>query len=165
MTAAITWILSIYPVLARRRNLARDVALLQRTERWRETVAADDGATALTDVLSSLTEQVIFVRNDYFQFPITYYFHPPDRTASLAVALPQLAVFAEQASHHPSVSVQLQAARLREAVRDLTIHLAETFLGLSDASMERVLTAYAVDHLRHVEPAVQEAGDALDKSS
>lgn len=161
ITASISWILSLYPVLSRRRNLARDVALLRRSGRWDEAVAADDGAVALADILSGLTAQVISVRNDYSQSPITYYFHGQDRESALDVALPHIVSLVQQTCQHHSASVRLQSERLREAVRDLAACIAEKFLGLSDAAMERVLTAYAADHLRHVEPTVHEVDDAL----
>ena len=43
MTASISWILSLYPVLARRRHLAREVFLIQRSERLGGDQEASDG--------------------------------------------------------------------------------------------------------------------------
>ena len=77
-TASISWILSISPVLARRRHLAREVFLLGRSEQDDLTIV-DADPQAVGAVLLSLTEQVIALRNDLAQVPIIYYFHTPDR--------------------------------------------------------------------------------------
>lgn len=152
MTASISWILSVYPVLSRRRNLALEVALLQRSGRWGATVAAEDGSTAMSEILSNLTRQIISVRNDYSQVSVTYYFHQTDRDAALDVALPHVVSVARQASRQKSASIQFQAGLLHAAVSDLATQLGESFLDVSDVRIEQVLTAYAADHLHRVAP-------------
>ena len=65
---------------------------------------------------------------------------------------------AQQASRHKSASIQFQAALLHAAVGDLATQLGESFLDVSDASIEQVLTAYAEDHLHRVAPTGHETG-------
>lgn len=161
-TAAISWILSIYPVLARRRNLAREVTFLERSGRWGDLVLADDGASALNSILLSLTEQVVFARNDYLQFPTTYYFHQRDSDAALDIAMPRMVVLADQARQHSSTSVRFQANLLHDAIRDLTAYVGESFLGMKDEDPADIFTAYAKDHLRNTDGTAREAGKILD---
>ncbi len=106
ITAAISWILSVNPVLSRRRNLAREVALLHHEGRWKAALNDDSSGTMLIGVLQSLTEQVLSARSDYEYTPITYYFRQTDRDAAPDVAYPRLAVIAEQAGLHPSAAVR-----------------------------------------------------------
>lgn len=162
-TASVSWILSVYPVLARRRNLAREVLLLRKTGQWSTLVSQKEGADALNSILLGLGQQVVSARNDYLQFPVTYYFHQPDRDAALEVALPHLAVFASQASDHPSPSVRFHAELLLVAIRDLAEYLADSILDLGDASKQDILRAHAEDHLRDPDPEITNAGDILNQ--
>jgi hypothetical protein len=161
-TAAISWVLSVYPVLARRRNLAREVSLLQKTGGWSALASAEGGTDALNALLMGLGEQVIAVRNDLLQFPVTYYFSQTDEEAALDVVLPRLALFAEEASRHSSPSVRFQATFLAEAIRNLTTYLADSFLTVDDDSPATVFAAYANDHLRKPEADPAIAGQYLD---
>lgn len=160
-TAAISWILSVYPVLARRRNLARFVTSLQESGHWQELADAPDGSDALNGILLRLSEQVTTAHDDYVQFPITYYFHQDDPNITLEIALPRMTVLADEASRHSSTSVRFHARVLQNAIRDLTYYLGETFLDLHDATVEEIYTAYARDHLREVEPKVSRAAKVL----
>lgn len=162
-TASISWILSVYPVLARRRNLAREVTLLEESGGWDDLLAAKDGSDALNGILSGLTRQLVFARNDYLQFPITYYFQQRDREAALDVALPHLVVLSESARRHPSTSIRFQADLLHDAIRDITTYLGESFLDLEDAAMEDIYIAFEKDHLREVDAAPHRAGNVLER--
>jgi hypothetical protein len=83
LSASIAWLLSIHPVLARRRSLAYDVTLLARAER-------EAGVTA-EEELEDLHRRVIEVERDLHAYPITFYFAEGDARFSLAAALPVLA--------------------------------------------------------------------------
>lgn len=162
ITAAISWILSVNPILSRRRRLAREVALLHEKSHWATMVEADDSEGTLTPVLLSLTEQVISARTDYEHAPITYYFHQSDRSAAMDVALPRLAMMADAASRHTSGAVRMQAEMLRSAVHDLTAHIGADYLDLPDADVETILDAYADDQLRERSRLTHDAAAVMD---
>ena len=156
-TASISWILSIAPVLARRRHLAREVFLLRRAARRVAIPSQGADAHALGAVLLSLTEQVIALRNDLAQVPIIYYFHTPDRGSAIEVALPDLARLAGTAGRHDAPAVRFQAVLLGEALADLATHVAETFLGGTRGTTEELLRAYAADHAHPLDCRTREA--------
>jgi hypothetical protein len=163
ITAAISWILSVNPILSRRRRLARQVALLHENSHWATMVEAEDSERSLTPVLLSLTEQVISARSDYEHAPITYYFRQTDRSAAMDVALPRLALMADAASRHTASAVRMQAEMLRSAVHDLTAHIGADYLDLPDADVEAILHAYADDQLRERSRLTHDAAAVMDR--
>lgn len=162
ITAAISWILSVNPILTRRRHLAREIALLHEGDRWATMVRATNADSALTAILLSLTEQVISARTDYEHAPITYYFRQTDRNAAMDIALPRVATMAATASEHPSEAVRMQAAMLRAAVRDLTHHIGEDYLDLVEVDAETIMAAYAEDQLRERSRLTHDAAVVID---
>lgn len=150
-TASVSWILSIAPVLAHRRDLARGVFLLHRAERRGGVALGTAESGALVAVLQRLTEQVTSMRNDLAQVPITYYFHTPDRGSAIEVALLDLASLARAAGDHAEPAVRFHAVLLREALADLATHVAETFLDMEPGPTEVLLGAYAADHAHPVD--------------
>lgn len=161
ITAAISWILSVNPVLSRRRNLAREVALLHGDGRWNAALRDDPGGAMVIGTLQSLTEQVLSARSDYEYTPITYYFRQTDRNAAPDVAYPRLAVMAEAALQHPSAAVRAQAELLRVALHDLMLYIGETFLEMRDAGIEEIFTSFSEDQLRERAPESPEAAGVL----
>ena len=157
ITAAISWILSVNPVLTRRRRLAREVALLHENDHWKTMVESTGADITLGTILLSLTEQVISARTDYEHAPITYYFRQSDRSAAMDIALPRLAMIADAASTHSSTAVRMQAELLRSAVHDLTHHIGQDYLDLPDADAETIMQAYADDQLRERSRLTHEA--------
>ncbi|MBA2278373.1 MAG: two pore domain potassium channel family protein [Chloroflexia bacterium] len=156
MTASISWILSIYPVLSRRRHLAREVFLLQRTERQTGVTTTNMSQGTLESILMDLTQRTINLRNDLAQFPITYYFHTPDRGSAIEVALLEIAALARASCDHGSPAVRLCAALLLEALTDLATHVGEAFLDRDTGSLDDLLAAYAADHSHPLERDVRE---------
>ncbi len=148
LTAAISWVLSIYPVLSRRRTLARQVTLLEGSERETGVAVERVGTEQAVRTLEELTSHVVAAEGNLVQFPITYYFHGGEERNSLPVALPYLLRLAERAGSEASPpEVRLWAGMLRRAVEDLTERIASrAFLDLGGASTEEILKAYADDH-------------------
>ncbi|MDQ3780997.1 MAG: hypothetical protein M3354_10715 [Chloroflexota bacterium] len=109
MTSSISWILSVEPVLSRRRHLAQEMTFMERTEQWNGTVTADAKYEVFQGTLLTLAEQVITVGGDSRQIPIPYYFHSSDRDSSLAVFLPEITSLAPSASRHGSATIRFQA--------------------------------------------------------
>lgn len=147
MTASISWILSVYPVLARRRQLAREITLLSRDGSRLNAVAGPEEPAALEGLMLSVAEQVIAVRSDLEQFPITYYFHPSTRDSALALALAPVVDIARWGQQHGAGSVRLQSTLLLSAIDDLAMYVAETFLDHPGDDLGDVISAYAADHL------------------
>jgi hypothetical protein len=79
LTAYVTWWLSIYPTLLRRRALAARLHVL-----------LDDGEPLDDRELHDLAEQLAVVRVDLVQYPASAFFRAPDRRLSLAAVLPEL---------------------------------------------------------------------------
>lgn len=157
LTAALSWVLSLYPALSRRRSLAREATLIEESEREVGEVLERVGAEEAARVLGELAERVVVVGGDLVQFPVTYYFYTSEERSSLPLVMPYLLHLAERAGgerFHPRV--RLRAGMLRGAIGDLSDRIgSKAFLNLPDASAEEVFKAYAHDHLHghlHHEP-------------
>ena len=149
ITAWITWVLSIYPIIAQRRAFAREVDLLRRAQPDADTVAREGPSESVGEILHDLTSQVVIVAAQLSQARITYYFQNEDPEHGLASTLPYvlaLARSAEREGREPAIR-QL-ATRLRMAVEDLLCDIGDAHLGVT-ASPDKVLDALARDHLRN----------------
>lgn len=147
LTVSISWVLSIYPVLSRRRSLAQRVLSMARAE-------AETGVSpARSDpqLLASLTSELITVRNDLIQFPITYYFHG-DENNSLSAAMPYLIQLTRNLGSPAEIpaNIRLHAATLQHALEGLAFTLSNLFLDLPSSSPEDVAKAYAQDQLHPI---------------
>ena len=74
LTASISWLLSIYPVIEHRRSLAYEVTLLHFAEQRGLLRIEEMYDMNLNTMLTGLSERVMRVRTELSQFPITYYF-------------------------------------------------------------------------------------------
>jgi voltage-gated potassium channel Kch len=141
LTVSIPWVLSIYPVLSRRRTLAQRILFLCRTQEETGVSPAQTDA----QILASLTSELTAVRNDLIQFPITYYFHGDENDALSATApyLLQLSNVPDNASD----DLRLHASTLRRATEAFADTLCTLFPNIPSSSPNEVLEAYARDHL------------------
>lgn len=128
LTAGITWVLSIYPALSRRRSLAQQVTVLRDAESESGIDVVESHAETAEQIFRSLAVQLLAVRSDLQQFSITYFFHSSDERSALSAALPYLARLAER-SGDPSrpPRVQLGSAVLRRSLDDFAATVAPTF--------------------------------------
>jgi voltage-gated potassium channel Kch len=148
LTASISWLLAIYPVLSRRRSLAYEVNLLiGAEERTGQSVFdLDEGATE--SVLSELTSRLVGVERDLASFPVGYYFAEPDERCSFPATLPDLFRIAERGCEEDKPrQVQLHATMLHEAIDDFA-KTARSFHERGGDSTADLIKAYADDHLR-----------------
>lgn len=145
-TAAVSWLLSIYPALSRRQAFAHEVTLLRESEREPGSAVTEVSADAADRMLLSLTSQLVTIQGDLVQFPITYYFHQGDERFALSAVMPYLVRLAESggAENRPS-EVRLRATTLSGAIDDFSTTVASYFLDLSSSPTEEVLKAYARD--------------------
>lgn len=145
-TAAISWLLSIYPALSRRQVFAHEVTLIRESERETGSAVREVSADATDRMLISLTTQLVTIQGDLVQFPITYYFHNGDERYALPVVMTYLVRLAESGGEEDcSPEVRLRAAVLGAAIDDFSTTVASYFLDLSSSPTEEVLEAYARD--------------------
>src|SRR3954465_3743867 len=82
LTAAVTWVLQIYPALPRRRSLAIRLSLLRRADAVR--VLSEEDVPMAANLLEDLAGEVVQARVDLTQYAETYYFRDGEASASLA---------------------------------------------------------------------------------
>lgn len=129
LTAGLSWVLSVYPVLHRRSSFAQTVIIAARAH-------GAHGSWLSPEFAETLVERLTGLRSDLRTFPVTFYFRGGDSKSAFPVAL-------------ALVSAQLKSApgggpytSLHIALSDLTQHISERFLSGSeatDAVIQRVL--------------------------
>jgi ion channel len=144
LTAAVSWVLQIYPALHRRRVLALQLSTLREARRANPALTID---SVPTDVLTGLTAAVVEARNDFTQYGATYYFRDLEADASLAFSLQYANRIANEAAASDEPQMQLVGAMMSAAVDSLAGLLDEEFLRLG-GDTDAVIKAYAEDH-RH----------------
>lgn len=144
LTAAVSWVLQIYPALHRRRVLALQLSTLRTARRAEPTLGID---SVPTDVLTGLADAVVEARNDFTQYGATYYFRDLEADASLAYSLEYATEIAAEAAGSSHPQTRLAGAMITAAVDSLAGLLNEEFLRL-DGDTGDVIRAYAADH-RH----------------
>jgi hypothetical protein len=140
LTASISWLLSIYPVLSRRRSLAYEINLLTDSE---ELIDLRDAES----IYAEFTTRLVAVERDLATLPVAYYFTPGDQRIALPAHIGALRAFAERgldASLPPHV--RLRASMLHQAIDDFA-HTVQGIHRLPGHSTEELLDAYARDHL------------------
>jgi hypothetical protein len=149
LTASVSWILSIYPVLEHRRSMAQEGSLLYLSEiKWnRRLDEASD--SELLQFFLLLISQLTTSRNELTQFPITYYFYEHYEETALARVLPYLADVASRNLSRSGAS-GLAASNLLGVIDDYLKCICAVFLGTQFQSREHALTAYANDHMREM---------------
>jgi hypothetical protein len=161
LTAAVSWLLQIYPVLSRRRALAYEIHLLADTERRLQLDVAQLETSVASQLYAELTSRLIGVERDLVKFPITYYFAETDARFSLAAAMPVLTEIAERGrASQPPDSVRLRAEMLHEAIDDLVSTIAQRFVvhrrhDIHDGA--DAIKAFAEDHRHDAEKSSLEA--------
>ncbi|MEV5875357.1 potassium channel family protein [Streptomyces sp. NPDC052101] len=141
LSATVSWILGIYPALARRRTLALRLSHVRRGGVTSEALDSDGGAA----LLDSLATAVSMITVDFLQYAESYYFYDGDENTSLPLQIRHAAGLAERAvsARHPDV--RLSATVLRRALDDLATILDERFLHTGAATVG-VFASYASDH-------------------
>ena len=148
LTASISWLLSIYPVLSRRRSLAYEVNLLVSSEKRTGTAVVELEPEAAEAVYSELTSRLVAVERDLAALPVAYYFAAADRRFSLPATMPKLLALAHRGLDESlPPRVRLRATMLHEAIDDFA-QTAQAVHRLPGRTTEDLLRAYADDHLR-----------------
>ena len=143
VTAAVSWVLQIYPALHRRRVLALQLSTLRQARRSDTSLAEIDSIPI--DVLTTVAASIVEARNDFTQYGATYYFRDLEADASLAASLGYATDLAAEATASTQSQVRLAGAMITAAVNSLAELLDQEFLHLG-ADTFAVVQAYAADH-------------------
>jgi hypothetical protein len=160
LTASVSWLLSIYPLLSRRRSLAYEIHLLTEAEAKTGKPVTELDVSAAESVYSDLTSRLVSVERDMVTFPVAYYFAEADPRFALPAAMPPLLRLAE-AGRQEGVPepVRLRATMLRDAIDDFAKTTADRFHRSTAESTGELIDDYARDHL-----LANETGDASVRS-
>ena len=143
VTAAVSWVLQIYPALHRRRVLALQLSTLREARRSDTSLAEVDSIPI--DVLTTVAASIVEARNDFTQYGATYYFRDLEADASLAASLGYATDLAAEAAASTQSQVRLAGAMITAAVNSLAELLDQEFLHLGGDTFA-VVQAYAADH-------------------
>ncbi len=148
LSASISYLLLIYPVLARRRTFAYELFLLRESEARSGVRVEDRPGGAPERLYAELTLRLTAIERDLIDFPVTYYFADRDRRFSLAATAPYLLQLVRRcAKSEVSDAGRLRAELLANALDELAATLRERFPHIRADSTDGVLAAYAQDHL------------------
>jgi voltage-gated potassium channel Kch len=148
LTASLSWVISLYPAFSRHRSLAHEISLVREAESETGIGVRQMDALAAEQMLGNLTSQLVAVQTDLIHFPISYYFRSSSERVELSAVMPCLLRLATEGDNEDcSPGVRMRARMLRSAIEDFSETLGSRFLGLSSASTDKVLTAYARDNL------------------
>ncbi|MGX5654577.1 potassium channel family protein [Geodermatophilus nigrescens] len=141
ITAAVSWVLQVYPALSRRRALAVRLSLLRRAD---GTGLVAGGGALAARLLTDLAWEVVQVRVDLSQYAETYWFRDATAETSLPAALGFALDLAALAGETPDPDTRSAGRLLAEAV---AAHLAVVDAGFvrSGAPPRAVLRRYAAD--------------------
>jgi hypothetical protein len=147
ITAAVSWVLQVYPALTRRRALAVRVSLLRRVDTL--ALVADPRSDLAAPLLQDLAVGLAQLRVDLTQYAETYYFRDGDADASLPAMLGVLLELSERARRSPGADARYAGELLATAVGDYLHVVDEQFLHMG-GSVETIASAYAGDHGQEV---------------
>jgi hypothetical protein len=149
VTAWISWVLSIYPVLASRRSFTREVAVFRKTHPMPTDAVREAPADAIAETLRSFTEQIVAIGSQLQQTRVTYYFQDTDAERNLVCQLPYVLDLAIAAAVTPDVApaITYYGGTLRCAVEQVLGEIGSDFLGVEHGEPREVLAHLRGDHL------------------
>ena len=125
VTAAVSWVLEIYPALHRRRVLALQLSTLRKA---RQAAALGIDAVPIAVLTALAPSSIVEARNDFTQYGATYYFRDLEVDASLAASLEYATHLAAEATASPQPQMRLTGALLTAAVENPVEILDQEFL-------------------------------------
>ncbi|GGT58775.1 hypothetical protein GCM10010271_72710 [Streptomyces kurssanovii] len=143
LTATVSWVLGIYPALARRRAVALRISQLRRAGLREHQLSTSVASAALQNLAADLAHVCV----DYRQYAESYYFHDGDENTSLAANIMYFTAVAEQLPDGTGEERRLVKELLRVSLHDLAVTLDERFLH-TGGTTQQVLARYAQDHGR-----------------
>ena len=150
ISAAVSWVLQVYPALTRRRALAVRLAHL----RWAPTLELlrSSPSPVATALLLEMADRLAGLRADLTQYAETYYFRDHDDEASLPAMFGIALDIAEEALRSPDPDVRYAGRLLEIAIEDYLGVVDDHFLELR-GSVREISAAYADDHGRQLTSA------------
>ncbi len=147
LTASVSWLLSIYPVLESRRALAQQATLLHHAERESALDLVRDAPDRAEDWVMAIGADLASLRNQMAQFPITYYFDMGEPETALAGALSYLLELADRSSSASQPALKIAGTVLGGAVESFLEMLARDFLDVPSDDKQAILRAYASEQM------------------
>ena len=145
LTATISWLLSVYPALSRRRSLAYELWLLREALGDGGGLVHREGRSA-EQMFGELLSRLVAVERDLVTLPISYYFVDRDPRFSLARSMPWLLELVEQSLiEDVPPRTRLRAHMLRGAIDDFALTTAERFHRDAGKTTVQRLAAYAAE--------------------
>jgi hypothetical protein len=147
VTATLSWILELYPVIARKRALARQVSLLAELEERHGCPLWALSPEVSEAELSSATTALVDVTGQLLQMPASYYFEPRDARHSLAAQMPRLLACARraQAAEAPA-TCRVRGELVQAALDDLAHTLRTRFLPDAGEDLDSLFVAFRDEH-------------------
>ncbi|WP_324650092.1 potassium channel family protein [Georgenia sp. H159] len=142
LTAAVSWVLQVYPALTRRRALALRLDGLRRVGTT-DVLLGMSPATAAR-LLDGVTDAVGAVYVDLLQYSESYYFRDANDRTTLAMTAPYARELAGTAAGSDSEDLRHAGRALSAVLDDLATVLDDQFLH-TGADTEAVLDAYRED--------------------
>ena len=143
ITAAVSWVVQVYPALTRRRALAVRLSLLRRSDA--DALVRTPESRLAPVLLEGLAGEVVQIRVDVTQYAETYYFRDGDADAALPAVLGVAADLARAAEDSSNTDVRFAGQLLTTAVADLVRILDVNFLRRG-GTVPELVAAYAADH-------------------
>lgn len=140
LTAAVSWVLQVYPALSRRRVLALRIDILARQDFVGQLhgLSAETAARTVDELAVGLAQ----VRIDLDQYAETYYFRDGTEHSNLADKLGYLTEIIDAARESPHVDVRLAGNILNDALIKLAELIDEQFVR-TDGTVAETLRVYA----------------------
>jgi voltage-gated potassium channel Kch len=146
LTASISWLISIYGVIARRDVLAHEVHLSKVAEDRLGERLADADAELMERMLTSFTTQLVATRRDLIHFPITHHFRTEDEERALSGLLPFLRRLVDEGAEEGRPhALKVRAEMLGMAIDDFAETL-RTRLQMPGETTEATLEHYEAEH-------------------
>jgi hypothetical protein len=146
LTAAVGWVVQVYPALTRRRALAVRLSLTRRSLRDGLLTEPDSALAAV--VLERLASEVVQVRVDLAQYPETYYFRDGPEESALPATIRIAVDMVARAKDSPRADVRLAGQMLDQAIGDFARVLDAQILR-TNGSRAEILAAFAEAHDHH----------------
>jgi hypothetical protein len=150
ISAAVSWVLQVYPALTRRRSLAVRLAQLRRAPTL-DLVRTSPSPVATT-LLLEVADRLAGLRADLTQYAETYYFRDHDDEASLPAMVGVALDLGEEALRSGDAEVRYAGRLLQVAIEDYLTVVDDHFLDLH-GSVREISDAYARDHGRRLATA------------
>lgn len=148
LSASLSWVLSIYPILEYRRSASHRLFLLHQARQMVGIHVDSIPERETEQLVIALATDMTKIRNDLAQFPITYYFHERDRLSAFPGALPlAIEIAARAAAAEHSAPTRIAGTILQQAIHDFLCLVGKWFLNMQDENDDsKLMHAFAEDH-------------------